>query len=179
MKTVPCLITNPYCPEPPLLLTLRENRNFTAEQYYDSFMNLFALVESAELAPSAMIIANLPAQFVGLEQLLRETGSPVIHIRCFAHMANLIRSHIVPSGNFARIMAALIEVQNLLRRTSAHEAIGAKCPRFIRTRWFYMNDTLAFILEHAGPSRRICRWFLRSNPLVPICQLNSSSYMQS
>jgi hypothetical protein len=65
-------------------------------------------------------------------------------------MANLILSHTVPSGNFAKIMAALTEVQNLLRRTSAHEAIGAKCPRFIRTRWFYMNDTLVFILEHAG-----------------------------
>jgi hypothetical protein len=45
-------------------------------------------------------------------------------------------------------MPVLSEIQGLLRSTESHEAIGAKCPRFIRTRWFYMIDTLAFILEH-------------------------------
>jgi hypothetical protein len=37
MKTIPCLISNPYCPDPPVLLTLRENADFTAEQYSELF----------------------------------------------------------------------------------------------------------------------------------------------
>jgi hypothetical protein len=30
LKTIPCLMSNPSCSEPPVLLTLRENKNFTA-----------------------------------------------------------------------------------------------------------------------------------------------------
>jgi hypothetical protein len=63
-------------------------------------------------------------------------------------MANLILSHAVSTVNCARIMSALSEIQRLLHCKEAHEAIGAKCPRFIRTRLFYMIDTLAFILEY-------------------------------
>jgi hypothetical protein len=40
------------------------------------------------------------------------------------------------------------EVQGLLPCKEAHEVIGAKCPRFIHMRGFYMIDTLAYILDH-------------------------------
>jgi hypothetical protein len=147
MKTIPCLISNPYCADPPVLLTLRENADFTVGQYSKLFIELFAIVESAGLVLSSVIVANLLAQFSGLDRALFETHLPVIHIHCFAHMANLILSHTVSTAKCARIMSALSEIQGLLGCEEAHEAIGAKCPRVIRTRGFYMLDTLAFILE--------------------------------
>jgi hypothetical protein len=97
---------------------------------------------------SSVIVDNLPAQSSGLDRALFEAHSPVIHIHDFARMANRILSHTVSTANCARIVSALSETQRLLRCKEAHEAIGAKCPRFIRTRWFYVIDTLAFILEH-------------------------------
>jgi hypothetical protein len=147
MKTIPCLISNPYYPDPPVLLTLRENAHFSAEQYSELFTELFAIVDSAGLVLSLVIVYNLPTQSSGLDRTLFAAHSPVIHIHCFAHMANLILPRIVSIVNCARIMSTLSEIQGLLHRKEAHEAIGAKCPRFIRTRWFHMIDTLAFILE--------------------------------
>jgi hypothetical protein len=45
-------------------------------------------------------------------------------------------------------MSTLSEIQGLLSCKDAHEAIDAKCPRFIRTWRFYMINTLTFVLEH-------------------------------
>jgi hypothetical protein len=109
-----------------------------------------AIIDSAGLVLSSVTVDNLPAQSSGLDRALFEAHSPVIHIRCFAHMTNLILSHTVSTANCARIMSALSEIHGLLRCKEAHEAIGAKCPYFIRTPWFYMIDTLAFILEHVN-----------------------------
>jgi hypothetical protein len=145
MKIISCLITNPYCPDPPVLLTMRENADFTAEQYYELFTELFAIVDSAGLVLSSVIVDNLPAPSSGIDRAFFEAHWPVIHIHCFAYMANLILSHTV---SIARIVPALSEIQGPLLCKDTHEAIGAKCPRFIRTRWFYMIDTLAFIIEH-------------------------------
>jgi hypothetical protein len=148
MKTIPCLISNPYCPDPPVLLTLRENADFTTEQSSELFTELSTIVDSAGLLLSSVIVDDFPAQSSGLDRALFEAHSPLTHIHCFAYMANLILFHIVLTVNCARIMFALSEIQGLLRCKVAHEAIGAKCPRFICTRWFYMTDSLAFILEH-------------------------------
>jgi hypothetical protein len=93
MKTIPCLISNPYRPDPPVLLALRENADFTAEESYELFTELFAIIDSAGVVLSSVIVANLPAQSSGLDRVLFEAHSPVIHIHCFAHMANLILSH--------------------------------------------------------------------------------------
>jgi hypothetical protein len=135
------------CHDPPVLLTLHENADFTAEQYRELFTELFAIVDSAVLVLSSLIVDNLPAQSSGLDCTLVEAHSLVIRIHCFAHMANLILSHSVSTANCTQIMSALSERQGVLLCKEAHEAISAKCPRFIRRRWFYMIDTLAFILE--------------------------------
>jgi hypothetical protein len=90
---------------------------------------------------------NLPAQSSGLAHVLTDTESPVIHIKCFAHMPNLVLSHMASTADFSVIMTRLRKPQGVLRCGSAHEVVGLKCPRFIRTRWFYMTDTLAFIFN--------------------------------
>jgi hypothetical protein len=107
-----------------------------------------AIVDSAGLVLSSVIGDSLPAQSSGLDRALFEAHSPESHIHCFAHVTNLILSRTVPTANCARIMSALSEIQGLLRCKEAHEAVGAKCPRFICTWSFSMIDTLAFILEH-------------------------------
>jgi hypothetical protein len=133
-----------------VLLTLRENADFTAEQYSELLIKLFATVDSGCLVLSSVIVDNLPAQSLGLDRTFFEAHWPVVQIHCFSDVANLILSHTVSNANCDRIMSALSEIQGLLRCKEAHEAIGAKCLRFIRTRWFYMIDTLVCILEQCG-----------------------------
>jgi hypothetical protein len=113
-------------------LTFGENADSAAEL----FMDRLAIVESAGFVLSLVIVDNRPTQCPYLEYVLYETLSPMIHHRCFAYMANLILSQTIPSANFARSIAALSEIQSLLRRKDANELIGAKCLRFIRARWF-------------------------------------------
>jgi hypothetical protein len=61
MKTILCLISNLYCPDPAVLLTLRENADFTAEQYSELFTGLFTIVNSAGPVLSSVIVDNFPA----------------------------------------------------------------------------------------------------------------------
>jgi hypothetical protein len=119
------------------LLTLRENTDFSAKQYVELFMELFATIQSPRLVLLSLIVDSLPTQSSGLEHVLYKTHSPVVHIRCLAQMANLIFFHTVPTRNFARAMTILCKIQNLLPRKHAHEAIGDKCLRFTHTCWFY------------------------------------------
>jgi hypothetical protein len=98
-----------------VLLTLRENADFTAEQYSELFTELFAIVDSAGLVLSSVIVGNLPAQSSGLDRALFEAHSPVIHIHCFALMANLNLFHTVSIANCARIISAFSEIQGLLQ----------------------------------------------------------------
>jgi hypothetical protein len=44
-----------------VLLTLRENADLTAEQYSELFTERFAIVDSAGLVLSSVIVDNLPA----------------------------------------------------------------------------------------------------------------------
>jgi hypothetical protein len=82
-----------------VFLTLRENADFTAEQYRELFKDLFAIIDSAGLVLSSVIVDNLPAQSSGLDRALFEAHSPVVHIPCFAHMANRILFHTISTAN--------------------------------------------------------------------------------
>jgi hypothetical protein len=59
LKTIPCLISNPYCTEPPGLLSLRENMSFTAHRYAELFSERFETIESAEVLLSSVMTGNL------------------------------------------------------------------------------------------------------------------------
>jgi hypothetical protein len=86
------------------------------------------MVDSAGRLPCSVIIDNLPTESSGLEALLRNSDSPVISIKCLAHMANLVFDNTVSIGNFVLIMGRLTELQDLLRSPSARKVIGRKCP---------------------------------------------------
>jgi hypothetical protein len=148
LKTIPCLLTNPFHLKSPVLLALRENQNFTKHDYACLFHELIAMVQTSGLILCSVVIDNLRAQSAGLDETLLSLLSPVIHIRCFAHMTNLVLQNSLSMPHFSRVMTILEEVQSLLRSPSASAAIGRRCPRFVRTRWFYMVETLGFIVRH-------------------------------
>jgi hypothetical protein len=97
MTMIPCPITNPFGPDPSGMLILHENANFTAEPYRELFTVFIRVIDLAAIISCSVIIDNLPAQSLGLEALLRDSDSPVIHIKCFAHMANVALANFVDS----------------------------------------------------------------------------------
>jgi hypothetical protein len=105
-------------------------------------------VESYGLTLCAIVIANLPDQSAGPDDLLSARNSPVIHFKCFAHMTNMVLGNCMSKPYFATVMQIFIEMQSLLRTPGAITAIRRRCPRYVRTRWFYMVDTLAFMCSH-------------------------------
>jgi hypothetical protein len=156
IKTIPCLLTNPFCTDPPVLLDLKENTNFDKVNYSELFTELIVKIHSAKLILSAVVIDNLRAQSAGLDSALAEIPVPIIHVRCFAHMANLILSDTrkTKGGNFNLVFDILSEIQKELRSDSFKFIAGKRCPRFIETRWLYMVDSLTFILQHRVQVRR-------------------------
>jgi hypothetical protein len=150
-KSIPCLLCNPHFSGPPVLLALKENTNFTASDYCNLFMELFAMIASFDLVTCAVVIDNLPAQSVGLDQALEDTGLPIIHVKCFAHMTNLVLLNTISDPNLSTIMAELTELQNILRNPAAVAVIRRRCPKFVKTRWFYMVDMLAFLFGRNEP----------------------------
>lgn len=147
LKTIVCLLTNPHSAIAPVLLALRENTNFTADDYSALFVELLSMGELSAIVICSVVVDNLPAQSRGLGRVL--TDSPIIHVKCFAHMANLILTHTMPNGYFIKIMDALKCFQHIFRGERAVQYIQHKCPKFIRTRWFYMVDTLAYFVHHS------------------------------
>jgi hypothetical protein len=49
LKTIVCLLANPHHPIRPVLLALRENTNFTADDYATPFVELFHQLNSIRL----------------------------------------------------------------------------------------------------------------------------------
>jgi hypothetical protein len=86
-----------------------------------SFTDLIERVGSYELALCSIAMDNLSAQASGPDELLLATDSPVLYIKCFAHLANLVFIHILRSPYFSEAMNVLTEVQSSLRKA---EEIG-------------------------------------------------------
>jgi hypothetical protein len=104
MKSIPCLLTNPHVAEQPVLLALRENRNFTIQDYCDLFCELIAIVDSFGMVLCLNVVDNLLVQVSGLDRALQVSDCPVIHVKHFAHMANLVLGSTVSMPNFSPIM---------------------------------------------------------------------------
>jgi hypothetical protein len=75
-------------------------------------------------------------------------------------------------------MSACLEIQGLLRCKEAQEAIGVKCPRFVRTRWFYLIDTLAFILGYVDEIVGYLHMVSETEQIASLSQQNCLSSTQ-
>jgi hypothetical protein len=160
LKNVPCLLSSPHASQQPILLELRENQGMTKEDYTALFCDLVVRAESEKLTLCSIIIDNLAAQSFGLDAWLSSSNSPIIHVKCFAHMANLVIANTLGEGNFARVMRRVTNIQTCLRKRQAVAAIGKRCPAFVQTRWIYMIDTLAFIFNNL----EAIRGYMFANP---------------
>jgi hypothetical protein len=70
LKTIACLLTNPYYPSQPVPLTLRENTNFTVDDYATLFVGLFSSIEQYPIVICSVVIDNLRAQSSGLDRVV-------------------------------------------------------------------------------------------------------------
>jgi hypothetical protein len=107
--------------------------------YGELFQESMQTVESYGLTLCAIVIENIPAQSSGLDDTLSVTNYPAIHVKCFAHMVNLIMGNCRSKPHFASVMEILIETSSLLRTPGAITAIGRR---------LYMVNTLEFICSH-------------------------------
>jgi hypothetical protein len=128
LKSKPSLLSNPHASEQPVFLVLRENRNFTVQDYYQRFRKLMAIVDSSGMVLCSIAVDNLLVQVSGLERVLQMSGSPAIHLKCFAQMANLVLASTVSTPNFSPIMNYLADLQKLVRSPLATAQLGIKCP---------------------------------------------------
>jgi hypothetical protein len=157
LKTIVCLLTNPYLVAQPILLSLRENANFTADDYAVLFVELFSRFEEYPIVICSVVIDNLPAQSSGLERALTER--PILHVKCFAHMTNLILVNSIGEEIFTNVMEELRTIQRIFRAQPVATLIGRKCPRFVRTRWFFVVDTLQyFVINHLNCNEYLARY---------------------
>jgi hypothetical protein len=114
LKSIVCLVTNPHAIEPPVLRSLRENQNFTVQDYCNLFPELMAILDSFGLILCSIVVDSLPAQVGGIDRALQLNNSHAIHVKCFAHMANRVLATTLSTANFAWIMDYLADLQNLV-----------------------------------------------------------------
>jgi hypothetical protein len=144
-------LTNPHASEQPVRLALRENQNVTIQDYCNLFRELIVIVNSLGMVLCSIVVDNLPVEVSGLDRGLQLSDSPVIHVECLAHMENLFSVTTVSTPNVSWTMDYLADLQKLLTSPPATVQLGAKCPKFVRTRRFDMLDTLRCISKHFTP----------------------------
>jgi hypothetical protein len=146
LKMIICLLTNPRYPIQPVLFALRENISFTADNYAILFVELFSSIEQYPIVIFSVVIDKLRAQSSGLDRIV--SPSIILHVKCFAHMINLVLVNTMTNAYFAEIMDELKQAQRNFRVQPAIDGIGCKCRKFVRTRWFFMMDTLAYFVAN-------------------------------
>lgn len=147
------LLTNPYHDSFPMVLQLCENDHLTSEGYYLLFNELCEECLANDLVVCGVVIDNLKAQVRGLQQFLNVFAEDpmkgsIKHIPCFAHMTNLVFFHAAKRSPFlAKIVVDVTELVNVLRKTEARKEIGERCQSICPTRWLYLVDLMAWILQ--------------------------------
>jgi hypothetical protein len=98
-KAIICLLTNPHYPTRPIVLALRENKNFSANDCGASFIELFSYLEVSPIVICSVIIDGLSAQFHGLDRVLSQ--SVILQVKCFAHRTGLVLVTPIANASFA------------------------------------------------------------------------------
>ena len=147
------LLTNPYHEAFPMVLQLCENDHLTSEGYYCLFNELCEECFANDLVVCGIVIDNLKAQVSGLKHFLRIFAADpmkgsIKHVPCFAHMANLVFIHAAKrSPLLAKIVIDVAKLVKALRKTEVRKELGEKCESICPTRWLYLVDVLAWILQ--------------------------------
>ena len=145
---VHALLTNPYSEKFPIVLSILENTHFNKYQYEELFAKLYATCCENELVVCSFITDGLPAQTAALAMLFEDNPAitSVVHIHCFAHLANLVFVHCRKQSPYLNaIVNELAEMVTLLRTPVVVEELGEKCPSLCPTRWLYVYDVLLWM----------------------------------
>ena len=100
---------------------------------------------------------GLAAQRSGIESCTpRQVGDLVFypyHIWCCSHLNNLVMQDSIRSSNIlAETKNRLLAFGNEARKPAYRTILKARCPSFVETRWYVLNDIVTFALNH----RREC-----------------------
>ena len=142
------LLTNPYCDEFPIVLSIVQNTHFDKYQYEDLFAKLYQLCRDHELTVCSFITDGLPAQVSGLSMLFEDNPAlvGVAQIHCLAHLTNLVFVHSKRQSQYLNaIVSEISTLVALLRTPVVAEELGEKCPSLCPTRWLYLYDVLLWI----------------------------------
>jgi hypothetical protein len=137
-------------PTSAIIAPLKTRSHWTAEQYEAFFAETVAWPR--ECAPCmeicGVICDNLPAQVVGLLQLLRNTtNSAIIHMPCLSQIVNLVFTQTIKSDLCYEVFVTRPEIIRTPHSAQSIHIIGLRCPKLIRTRRVYLEDVLAFLID--------------------------------
>ena len=153
------LATNPHDERFPIAFDLEENLNFGKEEYENLFHKEIEKALENGVEVCAVIIDNLPSQVMGLRNCLESEDvrmRAVMHIPCFAHMANLVFKHSVKQLPVMKDAFNGVDAMiSFLRRPEISEEIQGRCPKTVRTRWLYVYDSLSFICDNSDTIDRL------------------------
>jgi hypothetical protein len=108
--------------------SIAKNTNFTKDDHIALVSDLSDKSTAAGVDVCSIAIDNLPAQSFGLDEFLALNNLPI---------RVLIRA--MTSHHFECVFVILTEIQDTLRTEAAKTMIGVRCPKFVRTRWFYLG----------------------------------------
>jgi hypothetical protein len=128
LKTIVCLFSNLHDTMPSVLLSLWKSIDFNGDDCVPLFLELISLFKRFPMVVCSTTIGNLPVQPCELGQLLGIT-SPVLDVKCFAHILNLVLVNARHSKPFVPIMEELLHVQCIFHVWSVAARLGQKYPR--------------------------------------------------
>ena len=150
-KCVHALISHPDIDDA-LPFDVYENHNFTQNDYFQFFEDIFNQIIKSNLQISSLIIDQLPAQINGAIQCVRNSTNvyirSIIIVPCICHLTSLMLSSATHSSKLIRNI--FLEVESFttkIRKPKVSQYIGSLCPKTINTRWLFITENLNFILK--------------------------------
>ena len=137
-----------------LLLDVYENRNFTADDYRQYFLEQINFCFNNNIQIVALVHDNFRPQCAGIKELLfiQEEDSnfkSIIDLRCMAHNINLVFINgILKNEKLKPLIDKVLRYSVDLRKPEAIGINGVKCPTISPTRWIYIFDQLLFMIKN-------------------------------
>lgn len=152
-KCVHAMIANPGIDDA-IPYEVYENHNFTSDDYYNFFNDVLNKVKIDGLCIAGIIIDNLPAQMLGITNLISRANDTffksIIIVPCLCHLSNLI--FITSMRNCEVLKNIVLEIQkyvNQIRKPEVIKYLKLLCPKIVITRWLYIMDSLKFIFDNS------------------------------
>jgi hypothetical protein len=149
------IMWNPYYVQEhkPILIDLSTGEQFSSDFYQSYFEKVVGIAFASGLSICSIVVDNLAAQSKGLRDFLKNSNdariAPIKHIPCFCHTISLVFTNSVTKcAHVSSLVDDVIQWQTTLRTRFSTSILEKKCPLVPRTRWLYLTDVLAYIVQH-------------------------------